>query len=74
MPGRNRTLVKGLAAHVDIAEDAAFGFEAHPFSTSRRYLNSARAEAGFRRISIGVQDVGEDILLINRMQTRKQVV
>jgi oxygen-independent coproporphyrinogen-3 oxidase len=67
-------LLNGIAETVDIAPDAAFSFEAHPFSTTKAHLEQLRT-VGFRRISIGVQDVGEDILkLINRMQTRKQVV
>ncbi|MFK7969999.1 MAG: oxygen-independent coproporphyrinogen III oxidase [Bacteroidia bacterium] len=67
-------LINGITEHVDVAEDAAFSFEAHPFSTSKAHLE-AMYSVGFRRISVGVQDVGDDIMkLINRRQTRQQVV
>lgn len=73
-PSELARLITGITRTVHVAPDAAFSFEAHPFSTTKEHLD-ALATVGFKRISVGVQDVGQDILaLINRHQTLKQVV
>lgn len=56
-----------------IHPQASMGFEAHPNSTRVDHL-LALYGLGFRRISIGVQDFGDDIMrLINRRQSTEQV-
>ncbi len=72
-PENLRQLLEGIFATVDIAPEHEFSFEAHPASTSRQHLE-VLYELGFRRISIGVQDVDEKILhAIRRYQTIEQV-
>ncbi|MCI5081333.1 MAG: oxygen-independent coproporphyrinogen III oxidase [Saprospiraceae bacterium] len=67
------TLIEGILADVDVAEEHEFSFEAHPSSTTEAHL-SALAKLGFNRLSIGVQDYDEEILaIINRHQTSEQV-
>ncbi len=59
------------SCHVD--SDRSFSFEAHPASTQADQLQLLY-ELGFRRLSVGVQDVGADIMrAINRDQTPAQV-
>ncbi len=73
-PSQLERLIRGICASADIAEPHEFGFEAHPASTTPEHLH-ALYELGFRRLSIGVQDLDDEILaLINRHQTREQVV
>lgn len=56
-----------------LADDYEFSFEAHPNSTTREHLSSLY-DLGFRRISVGVQDVSPNILkAINRQQTSEEV-
>ncbi len=72
-PDNLQNLIKGLLAKADVHPQAAFGFEAHPASTTDAHLE-ALYEVGFRRISIGVQDFNPVVLhLINRPQTYQQV-
>jgi oxygen-independent coproporphyrinogen-3 oxidase len=72
-PDNLKQLLDGLLATVEVAEDHEFSFEAHPASTTREHLETLFTH-GFRRISVGVQDVDEDILrVINRFQTIEQV-
>lgn len=55
------------------APDHEFSFEVHPTSTNLDHL-MALYDVGFRRISIGVQDVSQEVLkIINRRQTIEQV-
>lgn len=68
-----RQLVSRLLEGINIAKDREFSFEAHPSSTSKEHLQALH-EVGFNRLSIGVQDFGEEILaIINRRQTQEQV-
>ena len=72
-PDNLRHLLESIFKTVDIAPEREFSFEAHPASTSREHLQVLH-NLGFRRISIGVQDVDESILkVINRAQTLEQV-
>jgi oxygen-independent coproporphyrinogen-3 oxidase len=72
-PDNLRRLVEGILAEAEVAEDAAFSFEAHPNGTNPEHLRTLHA-LGFRRISIGVQDFDEGILqLIHRFQSAEQV-
>ncbi|MBN8678861.1 MAG: oxygen-independent coproporphyrinogen III oxidase [Chitinophagales bacterium] len=72
-PENLKHLVEGILGTVEIAEDHEFSFEAHPASTTREHLETLY-NLGFRRISIGVQDVDEHILrVINRFQTIEEV-
>ncbi|MDX1912955.1 MAG: oxygen-independent coproporphyrinogen III oxidase [Saprospiraceae bacterium] len=73
-PQHLKRLVEGILSSVEVAEDAAFSFEAHPNGATREHLN-VLYELGFRRISIGVQDMDDEILrLIHRFQTREEVI
>lgn len=72
-PENLRQLLEAIFETVDFAPDYEFSFEAHPSSTTREHLE-VLFDLGFRRISIGVQDVDETILrTINRYQTMDQV-
>ncbi len=72
-PEHLRQLLESIFETADIALEHEFSFEAHPSSTSREHLE-VLYELGFRRVSIGVQDVDEEILrVINRFQTIEQV-
>ena len=72
-PENLRKLVETILETVDLAPEYEFSFEAHPSSTTREHLE-VLFEMGFRRVSIGVQDVDEEILhVINRFQTLDQV-
>jgi len=69
--------LKNLISHIldtsEVAENHEFSFEAHPNSTSSDHLRTL-FDLGFRRISIGVQDVSAEILkAINRQQTQDEV-
>jgi oxygen-independent coproporphyrinogen-3 oxidase len=56
-----------------VPEDHEFGLEVHPNTTSVYQLQVLR-ELGFDRVSIGVQDIDEEILkIINRFQTVEQI-
>ncbi len=66
-------LVEGILHQAKLAPDHSFSFEAHPNSTTYEHLRTLRS-SGFNRISIGVQDFGQDImLLINRKQTTAEI-
>jgi oxygen-independent coproporphyrinogen-3 oxidase len=73
-PENLRQLIESILKDVDVAPDRDFGFEAHPWSTTRDHLQTLY-DLGFRRISIGVQDFDEDLMkLVNRQQTIASVV
>lgn len=56
-----------------VPEDHEFGLEVHPNTTSVYQLQVLR-ELGFDRVSIGVQDIDEEVLkVINRFQTVEQI-
>jgi oxygen-independent coproporphyrinogen-3 oxidase len=72
-PGNLAYLLEGIFSLAEVAENHAFSFEAHPFSTTVEHLEALKAY-GFNRISMGVQDFDEKILkAINRNQTIEQV-
>ncbi len=72
-PENLKTLLSTILDSVEIEKDYEFSFEAHPFSTSKEHLQELH-DLGFRRISIGVQDVSQEILkAINRHQSKEQV-
>lgn len=69
--------LKKMLTHIldssDLSANYAFSFEAHPNSTNSDHLRTM-FDLGFRRISIGVQDVSPEILTaINREQTADEV-
>lgn len=66
-------LIGTILADAEVAAEHEFSFEAHPNSTNAEHLK-ALYDLGFRRISIGVQDVSREILTaINRNQTEDEV-
>ena len=66
-------LIQGLLKNSDVHPKAQFSFEAHPGNTTDEHLQ-ALYHAGFRRISIGVQDFNPLVLaVINRHQTYEQI-
>ncbi len=72
-PDNLKALVSSVLETSDTAAGHAFGFEAHPGNTTPAHLK-ALSEAGFSRISIGVQDFDPEVLaIINRFQTYDQV-
>lgn len=67
------TLLEGILAGVDVPEDRAFGFEAHPNNTTVEHLRSLQSH-GFNRVSIGVQDFSPVIMTaINRRQEESEI-
>lgn len=72
-PDQLRRLLEGIFSHADVPAGRAFSVEVHPGTTTRRHL-AVLAGLGFRRISIGIQDVDPGILaIINRKQTMEEV-
>ena len=72
-PENLRHLLKSILDDVEVAEEHAFGFEAHPANTTYEHLK-VLADLGFQRLSIGVQDFDNEILrIINRQQSYGQV-
>ena len=72
-PDQLDALISRIFEHADVAPEVDFGFEAHPFSTTREHLLTLY-NLGFRRISVGVQDFAPEILeIINRQQTELEV-
>lgn len=72
-PDSLRELLEGIFAQAEISPEPAFSVEVHPGTTTREHL-AALADLGFRRISIGIQDVASEILaIINRRQTMEEV-
>ena len=66
-------LMKGLLENAEIHPEPDFGFEGHPNNTSREHLQ-ALYDAGFRRVSYGVQDLDEKVMrTINRIQPFENV-
>lgn len=66
-------LLSTILKDCTLAERHEFSFEAHPNSTTDDHL-TVLYDLGFRRISIGVQDVSPEILTaINRSQTIDEV-
>lgn len=62
-------LLTSILSTVTVADDADFGFEAHPWSATKTHLETL-ARLGFKRVSIGVQDFDEHLMnVVNRHQT-----
>ncbi len=63
-----RKLITGITSNALVCEDAAFSFEAHPNNTTVEHL-TVLYELGFKRISIGVQDLNPEVQqIVNRIQ------
>lgn len=66
-------MLTGILSTSLVTDRSSFSFEAHPNSTTDEHL-SILFDLGFRRISVGVQDVDPFILqAINRIQTVEEV-
>ncbi|MCB0638519.1 MAG: oxygen-independent coproporphyrinogen III oxidase [Lewinella sp.] len=72
-PDNLERLLLPIFASVQLSDDFAGSFEAHPATATYAHLLSLK-ELGFRRLSIGVQDLNPEIMrLINRGQTEAEV-
>ena len=72
-PQNLKILIDGIFENAVRADDAALSFEAHPNSTTADHLE-VLYNLGFRRISIGVQDLSPKIMkAINRNQTVEEI-
>lgn len=72
-PENLRTLLEGIFAKADIAENPEFSFEGHPNNTTREHLQTLY-DLGFRRCSFGVQDYDPQVQkAINRVQPFENV-
>ncbi|WP_332033680.1 oxygen-independent coproporphyrinogen III oxidase, partial [Kaistella sp.] len=72
-PANLRTLLEGIFAKADIAENPEFSFEGHPNNTTREHLQTLY-DLGFRRCSFGVQDYDPQVQkAINRVQPFENV-
>lgn len=72
-PENLQYLIEGIVKKSVIHPEARFGFEAHPGNTTDQHLQTLYNN-GFRRISIGVQDFNQKVLLaIHRYQTYEEV-
>lgn len=68
-PENLEKLLDGIVRNFTIAENHEFSVEVHPNYTSLEHLKTLR-NAGFNRISLGVQDFNNDVqFIINRIQT-----
>lgn len=68
-PRNLKFLIDGIFKSAKSAEDHEFGFEGHPNNTTREHLQ-ALYDAGFRRVSYGVQDYNETVQkAIHRVQS-----
>ncbi|MCS6823631.1 MAG: oxygen-independent coproporphyrinogen III oxidase [Cytophagaceae bacterium] len=66
-------LLTSLLAEFEITPDTSMGFEAHPANTTEEHLHVLYV-LGFRKISIGIQDLDENVQrIINRKQTFEQI-
>jgi oxygen-independent coproporphyrinogen-3 oxidase len=67
-PENLHKLISEILSQAEIAEHPEFGFEGHPNNTTVEHL-TALYELGFRRLSIGVQDLDPVVQqTINRIQ------
>lgn len=67
-PQHLRQLLSALYETADLLPDASLSFEAHPNNTTQEHLQTLY-DLGFRRISLGVQDLDETVqYVINRIQ------
>lgn len=66
-------LIQGIFENAEIMADADFSFEAHPANTTSAHLKTL-FDYGFRRVSIGIQDLDPIVQqIINRKQHIGQV-
>ncbi len=67
-PADIRRLMDAIRSHFNLAPDAEMGCEADPRELTREHLVALR-ECGFNRLSIGVQDLDEQVQkAVNRVQ------
>ncbi|WP_207533023.1 oxygen-independent coproporphyrinogen III oxidase [Desertivirga arenae] len=72
-PENLEMLMNGLLDGATLASETSFSFEGHPANTSYSHLK-VLYEAGFRRISLGIQDFDPVVQeIINRRQSYEQV-
>lgn len=72
-PEHLQQLLAGIYKSAELLPGASLSFEAHPNNTTVRHLE-ALYEMGFRRISLGVQDLDERVQhMINRIQPYENV-
>ncbi|TXF79194.1 oxygen-independent coproporphyrinogen III oxidase [Chryseobacterium sp.] len=72
-PDNLKTLLEGIFAKAEIAENPEFSFEGHPNNTTREHLQTLY-DLGFRRSSFGVQDYDPQVQkAINRIQPFENV-
>lgn len=72
-PEHLSSLIAGLLENADLHEDYEFSFEGHPNNTTYDHLK-ALVNAGFSRVSFGIQDFDEKVqVAINRRQSFEQV-
>ncbi len=68
-PEEMRKILEGLRATFDVAPDAEVALEANPGSITTEYLRALR-DAGFNRISIGVQSFDdEELVALDRIHS-----
>lgn len=72
-PENLKTLLEGIFAKAEIAENPEFSFEGHPNNTTREHLQTLY-DLGFTRCSFGVQDYDHQVQkAINRVQPFENV-
>lgn len=72
-PENLKTLLEGIFAKANIAEQPEFSFEGHPNNTTKEHLQILY-DLGFRRCSFGVQDYDLEVQkAINRVQPFENV-
>jgi len=72
-PENLKMLLEGIFRYADRADDWEYSFEGHPADTTKEHLR-VLYQAGFRRVSYGVQDYNETVQkAIHRIQTYEQV-
>lgn len=72
-PANLKYLTDGLLKNSEVHPQAEFSFEAHPGNTTEEHLQTLY-DAGFRRLSLGIQDFDPYVqLMINRIQSYEQV-
>ena len=72
-PENLKILLKGIFRYAERPEEWEYSFEGHPANTTREHLK-VLYQAGFRRVSYGVQDYNETVQrAIHRIQTYEQV-
>ncbi|MDW7695236.1 oxygen-independent coproporphyrinogen III oxidase [Flammeovirgaceae bacterium SG7u.111] len=72
-PENLKFLMDGIKATSEYVEGAAFSFEGHPGNTTKEHLQTL-FEAGFTRLSLGIQDFDQAVQqIINRIQAYEEV-